>query len=104
MADALDFVATAAPGVREILTVGKLCYEVRERHFDLVVVDASATGHIVGNLAAPVAIDEIVRMGAIRQQTRWMLEILGDESQTGVVVVTTPEETPSTRRSISPSS
>ncbi len=40
LAKAFDFVATAAPGVREILTVGKLCYEVRERNYDLVVVDA----------------------------------------------------------------
>jgi len=44
LAKAFDFVATAAPGVREILTVGKFCYEVRERHYDLVIVDAPATG------------------------------------------------------------
>ena len=58
LAKAFDFVATAAPGVREILTVGKLCCEVRERHYDLVVVDAPASGHIVGQLAAPQAINE----------------------------------------------
>ena len=52
LAKAFDFVATAAPGVREILTVGKLCWEVRERHYDLVVVDAAASGHVVGQLAA----------------------------------------------------
>lgn len=96
VARAFDFVATAAPGVREILTVGKLCYEVRERHYDLVVVDASATGHIVGELAAPVGINELVRVGAVRSQTDWMLEILSDPAQTGVCVVTTPEETPVT--------
>ncbi|HZU80394.1 MAG TPA: ArsA-related P-loop ATPase, partial [Acidimicrobiales bacterium] len=66
LARAFDFVATAAPGVREILTVGKLCYEVRERHYDLVVVDAPATGHIVGQLAAPQAINELVKVGLIR--------------------------------------
>lgn len=94
LAEALDFVATAAPGVREILTVGKLCYEVRERRYDLVVVDATASGHLVGHLAAPVGINELVRVGAIRSQTRWMLDILEDRSRTGVVLVTTPEETP----------
>ncbi len=96
IARAFDFVATAAPGVREILTVGKLCYEVREGHFDLVVVDASATGHIVGELAAPVGINELVRVGAVRAQTRWMLDILSDPARTGVVLVATPEETPVT--------
>lgn len=96
VARAFDFVASAAPGVREILTVGKLCYEVREDHYDLIVVDASATGHIVGQLAAPVGINELVKVGAVRSQTRWMLEILGDPARTGVVVVTTPEEMPVT--------
>ncbi len=94
VARALDFVAAAAPGVREILTVGKLCYEVRERRWDLVVVDASATGHIVGELAAPVGINDLVKVGAIRSQTRWMLDLLEDRATTGVCIVTTPEEMP----------
>ena len=94
LAKAFDFVATAAPGVREILTVGKLCYEVRERHYDLVVVDAPASGHIVGQLAAPQAINDLVKVGLIRSQTDWMLDILSDEHQTGLVAVCTPEEMP----------
>src|ERR1035441_5657054 len=94
LAKAFDFVATAAPGVREILTVGKLCYEVREGHYDLVVVDAPASGHIVGQLAAPQAINELVKVGLIRSQTDWMLEILSDPVQTAVAIVTTPEEMP----------
>ncbi|HTZ09932.1 MAG TPA: ArsA family ATPase, partial [Acidimicrobiales bacterium] len=94
LAKAFDFVATAAPGVREILTVGKFCWEVRERHYDLVVVDASATGHIVGQLAAPQAINDLVKVGLIRSQTDWLVEILSDPATTGLVVVTTPEEMP----------
>jgi len=96
LARTLDFVASAAPGVKEILTVGKLCYEVRERHYDLVVVDASATGHIVGQLASPDAINSLVHVGAVREQTRWMLDILQDPAQTGVVIVASPEEMPVT--------
>ncbi|HVX23515.1 MAG TPA: ArsA family ATPase [Acidimicrobiales bacterium] len=94
LAKAFDFVATAAPGVREILTVGKLCWEVREGHYDLVVVDASATGHIVGQLAAPQAINDLVKVGLIRTQTDWMLDILSDPARTGLVAVATPEEMP----------
>jgi anion-transporting ArsA/GET3 family ATPase len=89
-----DFVATAAPGVKEILTVGKLAYEVRERHYDVVVVDASATGHIVGQLAAPQAINSLVQVGLVRSQTDWMLEILSDPVRTGLLIVATPEEMP----------
>ena len=94
LAKAFDFVATAAPGVREILTVGKFCWEVKERHYDLVVVDAPASGHIVGQLAAPQAINDLVKVGLIRSQTDWMLDILSDPAQTGLVAVCTPEEMP----------
>jgi len=96
LAKSLDFVATAAPGVKEILTVGKIAWEVRERHYDLVVVDASATGHVVGQLAAPEAINELVHVGRVREQTRWMLDLLSDPVVTGTVVVATPEEMPVT--------
>jgi anion-transporting ArsA/GET3 family ATPase len=94
LAKVFDFVATAAPGVREILTVGKLCWEVSQGHFDLVVVDAPASGHVVSQLGAPQAMNDLVKVGQIRTQTDWMLDILSDPAQTGVVAVTTPEEMP----------
>jgi anion-transporting ArsA/GET3 family ATPase len=94
LARTFDFVANAAPGVKEILTVGKLAFEVRERNYDLVVVDASATGHVVGQLAAPVAINDLVKVGLVRSQTDWMIDMLTDADTTGVVVVTAPEEMP----------
>jgi len=94
LARTFDFVANAAPGVKEILTIGKFLWEVRERTYDLVVVDAVATGHITGQLAAPQAIQELVQVGLVRDQTGWMLDILGDPAQTGVVIVAAPEEMP----------
>jgi anion-transporting ArsA/GET3 family ATPase len=94
LARTFDFVANAAPGVKEILVVGKLAYEVREEHYDLVVVDASASGHIVGQLAAPQAIKDLVQVGMVRDQTGWMIDILSDPARTGVVIVATPEEMP----------
>jgi anion-transporting ArsA/GET3 family ATPase len=94
LAKMFDFVASAAPGVKEIVTVGKLCWEVKQRHYDTIVVDASASGHIVGQLAAPQAINQLVQVGLVRQQTGWMLEILDDPATTGLVVVATPAEMP----------
>ncbi len=94
LARTFDFVANAAPGVKEILTVGKFLWEVREGSYDLVVVDAVATGHITGQLAAPQAIQELVQVGMVRDQTGWMLDMLGDPAQTGVVIVAAPEEMP----------
>ena len=96
LASTFDFVADAAPGVKEILGVGKLCYEVRERNYDLVVVDAEASGHVVSQIGAPRVIRDLVQVGLVRDQTQWMLDLLDDPATTGVVVVTTPEEMPVT--------
>ena len=96
LAKTFDFVADAAPGVKEILGVGKLCYEVREGHYDLVVVDAEASGQIVSQIGAPKVIADLVQVGLVRDQTQWMLDILNDPARTGVAVVTTPEEMPVT--------
>lgn len=94
LARTFDFVADAAPGVKEILAVGKLCYEVREATYDLVIVDAEASGHITSQIAAPQAIRDVVHVGLVRDQTEWMIDILGDAALTGVVVVATAEEMP----------
>jgi anion-transporting ArsA/GET3 family ATPase len=99
MARAFDFVANAAPGVKEILTVGKVCWELRESlagraDWDLIVVDAAATGHVIGQLDAPRAIQELVHVGPVRQQTDWMVELLSDPALTALNVVTSPEEMP----------
>ena len=96
LARTFDFVADAAPGVKEILAVGKLCHEVREQHYDLVVVDAEATGHIVAQVGAPKVIRDLVKVGLVRDQTDWMLALLQDPATTGVAIVTTPEEMPVT--------
>jgi anion-transporting ArsA/GET3 family ATPase len=99
LAHVLDFVATAAPGVKEVLTIGKICWEVREAlegraEWDLVIVDAAATGHVVSQLGAPDAIRELVAVGPVRSQTEWMTDILVDPAITALNVVATPEEMP----------
>ena len=99
LARVFDFVATAAPGVKEILTVGKVCWELRESlhgraDWDLIVVDAAATGHVVSQLDAPRAIQELVQVGPVRNQTDWMVELLSDAALTALNVVTAPEEMP----------
>lgn len=96
LARTFDFLANAAPGVKEVLSVGKMAWEVREDHYDLVVVDAAASGHILGQLRAPQAINELMSVGLVREQTGWMIDLLSDPAVTGVVVVASPEEMPVT--------
>lgn len=93
VAKSLTFVATAAPGVREMLVVGKLADET-VHHYDLVVADAPATGHIVSHLAAPRTVNELARVGLIRSQTERISAFLSDPARTGLVIATTPEEMP----------
>lgn len=94
LARTFDFLADAAPGVKEILAIGKICYEVKERNYDLVVVDTEATGHVVAQIGAPSVIREMIQMGLVRDQTQWMLDVLNDPEITAVAAVTTPEEMP----------
>ena len=92
LAGVFDFVADAAPGVKEILGVGKVAWEVRENTWDLVVVDSEASGHVISQIASPRVINRLVAGGPLGSQTKWMLEILEDPARTGVVVVSTTEE------------
>lgn len=94
-----DFIATAAPGVKEALIAGKVGFEVRAQdngrpRWDVIVVDAAPSGQILSHLRGPRTIQEIVQVGAIRNQTDWVREILEDPEQTGMVVVSLPEEMP----------
>ncbi|MGC9154284.1 MAG: ArsA family ATPase [Ferrimicrobium sp.] len=89
-----DFVSTAAPGVREILVIGKLCYEVRQDTYDLIVVDPPASGHVISQLGVAGDVGQLIQLGLVKNQTEWMLEILADPERSVALLVATPEETP----------
>jgi len=59
-----------------------------------VVVDATASGHVLSQLAAPRVVRDLIQVGPVRDQTTWMLDILADPERSGVVIVATPEEMP----------
>lgn len=94
LARAFDALATAAPAVREIITLGKVLWEVKEDRWDLVVADAPPTGQIGSYLRAPVSIAELVPTGRIGTQADWMRETLADPERTLLALVTIPEELP----------
>lgn len=94
VARAFDALATAAPAVREIVTIGKILWEVREDRWDMVIVDAPPTGQIASYLRAPKSISELVATGRIRAQADWMSETLRDPTRTQLALVTLAEELP----------
>ncbi|WP_052664738.1 ArsA family ATPase [Nitriliruptor alkaliphilus] len=98
--NALDFVTTAAPGLRDLLLIGKI-YEIEarrrddgRRQYDLIVVDAPPTGRIVPFLEAPEGVTEIVRVGPIKRQAGLIREMLQDPARVQAIVVTLLEEMP----------
>jgi anion-transporting ArsA/GET3 family ATPase len=91
---ALDVVATAVPGMREILVLGKIKQLEQAAAADLILVDAPAAGHAVSFLMSPAGLLDAVRMGPIHKQAQDVVEMLNDGSRCQVVLVTLPEETP----------
>ncbi len=91
---AIDVVATAAPGIKDILVLGKVKQLERAPAADLIVVDAPAAGHAVTFLTSASGLLDSVRVGPIRAQAVDVLELLKDPARCQVVLVTLPEETP----------
>ena len=91
---ALDVVATAAPGIKDILLLGKVKQLERSGTADLIVLDAPAAGHAVTFLQSARALLDAVSVGPINTQARDVLDLLEDHERCQVVLVTIPEETP----------
>jgi anion-transporting ArsA/GET3 family ATPase len=91
LARIFDFVSTAAPGVREILVIGKIGEDVKSGTWDEVIVDGPATGHVVELLDAPRTMSRLAPSGPLAAQTGWLREILASD-RAGVVVVSGPDE------------
>jgi anion-transporting ArsA/GET3 family ATPase len=91
---AIDVVATAAPGIKDILVLGKVKQLERSGTADLIVVDAPAAGHAVTFLASALGLLDAVQVGPIRSQAQDVIDMLTDPERCQVLLVTLPEETP----------
>jgi anion-transporting ArsA/GET3 family ATPase len=98
---AFAYLAAATPGMRELLTAGKVWELAQDRRrtpgaepYDFVVVDAPATGHGVAVLAAPRTFATAARVGPIARQGGIIDAMFSDPARIAVVAVTTAEELP----------
>jgi anion-transporting ArsA/GET3 family ATPase len=91
---ALEVVATAVPGMKDILVLGKVKQLERAGVADLIVIDAPAAGHAVSFLLSAQGLLDAVRVGPIRKQAADVVELLTDPARCSVMLVTHPEETP----------
>ena len=95
----MRYALRAIPSIAEIVTLGKIVFHVGEREggrprWDLVIVDAPATGHALSLLRTPQTILDSVPAGAMADEMKHILEVFRDGRQSGVVLVTLPEEMP----------
>jgi anion-transporting ArsA/GET3 family ATPase len=93
---ALDMIATAIPGIRDILVLGRIKALINSDAYDLVVLDAPASGHAVTMLHSAAGLKDSVSVGAIRQQAEEVGALLTDPALTQVMLVTLAERTPVT--------
>jgi anion-transporting ArsA/GET3 family ATPase len=91
---ALDMVATATPGIKDVLILGKIKQLERLAAADVIIVDAPAAGHAISFLRSAHGLLDAVKVGPIEAQAREVRDLLSDPSRCEVVLVTLPEETP----------
>ncbi|MBU6329609.1 MAG: hypothetical protein KGR18_06620 [Acidobacteria bacterium] len=91
---ALEVVTTAAPGIRDLLVLGRVKQLEQSRVADLIIVDAPAAGHAVSFLRAPAGLRDAVTTGPIATQAVEVLDMLADPTRSSVLLVTLAEETP----------
>lgn len=90
----LEVVATATPGVKELLVLGWVKHLEQSRVADLIIVDAPAAGHALNFLRAPLAVRNTARTGVLRRQATEVLEMLNDSERCRALLVAVAEETP----------
>jgi anion-transporting ArsA/GET3 family ATPase len=96
-----NYLAAATPGLKELVTIGKI-WELTQldrkvktgRKYDLVIVDAPATGHGIGFLQTPRTFAAIARVGPIHSQAQQLNRLITDQDHTGTAIVALPEEMP----------
>lgn len=96
-----NYFVAAAPGLKELMTIGKIWYEAERiddtsggRRWDLVILDAPATGHSVQYLRMPQAAHDAFGAGLVARESQRVIDLLTDPQRTAINLVTTAEEMP----------
>jgi anion-transporting ArsA/GET3 family ATPase len=90
----IDVISTAAPGIDDIVVLGKIKQLERSGQWDVIVVDGPAAGHAITFLTSAKGMLDSVRGGPVYAQAKDVMELLGDPERCQVVLVTLPETTP----------
>jgi anion-transporting ArsA/GET3 family ATPase len=94
-----QFFVNAAPGLKELMLLGKIYYEAERKlggrdHWDLIVVDGPASGQALSLLKMPTAAQQTFGDSVVGREAGNISRALRDDRETAVVLVTTPEPLP----------
>jgi anion-transporting ArsA/GET3 family ATPase len=89
----------AVPGLHDLLQLGKLDNMLNEplptdTRYDVIVLDAPATGHGLTLLAAARAMSDLARVGPLYELSHAIERLIDDPARTACVIVTLPEDLP----------
>lgn len=90
----IDVVGTAAPGIDDLVVLGKIKQLERSGEWDVILVDGPAAGHAITFLTAAAGLRDVVSSGPVGAQADEVLAMLADPERCQVVLVTLPETTP----------
>ncbi|MFN0089561.1 MAG: P-loop NTPase [Acidimicrobiales bacterium] len=93
-AQTVELVAYGAPGMKDLLVLGKIKQLERAGAAEVILVDGPASGQAIGFLRAPAALAQSARTGPIHHQAVAVLALLADPARCQVLLVATAEETP----------
>ena len=90
----IEVVAAAAPGIDDIVVLGKIKQLEQTGDYDLIVVDGPAAGHAISFLQSPHSLMNTIRSGPVHGQASDVAAMMIDPARCQVVLVTLPETTP----------
>jgi anion-transporting ArsA/GET3 family ATPase len=90
----VELVATTAPGLDDLLVLGRIKAFEKEDRADLIVIDGPAAGHATDFVRAPIQLKRAISTGPIGQQADEVLDMLADPTRCRLMLVTTPAMTP----------
>ena len=90
----VELVATTAPGLDDLLVLGRIKAFEKELRADIIIVDGPAAGHAIDLVRAPLQLKRALATGPIAQQADEVLAMLADGTRCKILMVTTPAMTP----------
>ena len=86
----VELVATTAPGLDDLLVLGRIKAFEKELRADIIIVDGPAAGHAIDLVRAPLQLKRALASGPIAQQADEVLAMLADGARCKILMVTTP--------------